>query len=438
MRSRASVMLVVVLAGITSTAQGQQPRLTPADSLRLRDLQAEALALDPRQRQLALQASATELRLRNIAAARLPTLSGNGQAQYQSAVTRIAVPLPGVTIPSPSRDTYDAHLNAQQSLIDPTIVPRQSLERAQLAESQAQVRTTVFGRRQEVNEAFFVAASVELRIAELGVAMRDLETRLRETAIRHREGAALPGDTAAVAATLLQRRQDLYQARADRAGATARLSELVGRAIPDSVPVALPDLAAPVAQALARLDQLRARPEYEQFSASRERLARQAQLTAAQEKPRVSAFGRLGYGRPGLNMLSSSFDPYWVTGVQVQWSPWNWGTNSREREVLEIQREVVSTNEAAFTQSLRRGIQQSIATIAALDSVLVIDDRIVLLRERIEAEARAKLVEGVITAAEYADRSTDVLSARLARVQHRVQLAQARANLLTTLGVEVP
>jgi len=42
------------------------------------------------------------------------------------------------------------------------------------------------------------------------------------------------------------------------------------------------------------------------------------------------------------------------------------------------------------------------------------------------------------TAADAVDRSSDVLSARLARIQHRVQLAQARANLLTTLGVEVP
>jgi outer membrane protein TolC len=137
-------------------------------------------------------------------------------------------------------------------------------------------------------------------------------------------------------------------------------------------------------------------------------------------------------------MLSSSFDPYWLAGVQVQWSPWNWGTTSRDREVLEIQREIVVTNEAAFTQSLQRGIQQSVASIARLDSILALDDRIVALRERIDTEARAKLNEGVITAAEYVDRNSDLLSARLARVQHRVQLAAARANLLTTLGVEVP
>jgi outer membrane protein TolC len=429
---------LLAITRLTTPVAAQTPPQAGVDSLRLGTLTAEALRLDPQQRQVALNAAATNLRLRNIAAARLPTIAGNAQAQYQSAVTTLAVPLPGVTIPHPSRDTYDAHVNAQQSIIDPTIAPREQVERAQLAESQAQVRATVFGRRQEVNDAFFSAASLQQRITELGAAITDLESRLRETAVRFREGAALPGDTASVAATLLQRRQDLYQARADRSAALARLSELTGRAISDSATLAIPDLASNVATALSTLNQLRARPEYEQFSATRERLSRQEAAEAAQDKPRVSAFGRVGYGRPGLNMLSSTFDPYWLVGVQAQWSPWNWGTTNRNREALEVQREIIATNEAAFTESLHRGIQQSLASLVRLDSILALDDRIVALRERIEVETRAKLNENVVTASEYVDRTTDVLSARLARVQHRIQLAQARANLLTTLGVEVP
>ena len=430
------VFKLLPIAAIASSAIASAQQ--PGDSLRLREATSAALGADPRQRQIGLHASASDLRIRNILASRLPQISGNGQAQYQSTVTRIAVPIPGITIPSPSRDTYDAHVNAQESIFDPTLSSKQALERAQLAESQAGVRTSVFGRRQEVNDAFFAAATLEQRIAEIGLAITDLESRLKEAATRFREGAALPSDTAIVAATLLQRRQDLYQARADRSAALERLSDLIGRQLPRTTTAIVPNLDAAVASTLDRLGQLRDRPEYEQFSATRARLATQGQLEAAQDKPRVSAFGRLGYGRPGLNMLSSSFDAYWLAGVQVQWTPWNWGTTDRDRQSLEIQRQIVATNETAFTESLQRGIHQAIATIAGLDSSLVLDDQIVTLRERIEAETRVKLNEGVATAAEYADRSTDVLSARLMRIQHRVQRAQAQANLLTTLGVEVP
>jgi outer membrane protein TolC len=152
----------------------------------------------------------------------------------------------------------------------------------------------------------------------------------------------------------------------------------------------------------------------------------------------VSAFGRLGYGRPGLNMLSSQFQSYWLAGVQVQWAPWDWGTTERDRESLEIQRDIVTTNEAAFTAGLRRGVEQSLAAIQRLDTALALDDRIIALRQQVERETAAKLREGVITAAEYADRASELLAARLARAQHRVELAQARAAYLTTIGVDVP
>jgi outer membrane protein TolC len=384
-----------------------------------------------------LQATASNLRVRNIAAERLPSLTANGLAQYQSAVTTLVVPVPGLVIPTPPHDTYDAQINARESIFDPTVAPRRNVERAQLVETQAQVRVTLFVLRQEVTDAFFTAASLAERAATVQATIADLGARLHETQIRLGEGAALPGDTASFAATLLQRRQDLLQLTADRGAALTRLSELAGRPIAVDAPLALPDLAAAAATAITTLDRVRARPEYEQFRASRDRLALQEAVTAAQEKPRVSAFGRVGYGKPGLNQLNTGFQAYWLAGVQVQWAPWTWGSTDRDRETLEVQREIVSTNEVAFTESLRRSVQQSIATMNRLDSTLALDDRIIALREAIDREARAKLREGAITAADYVDRNTDLLGARLARIQHRVELSQARANFLIILGVEV-
>ena len=432
----ASVLGALVVAGPSAA---QQTAAGPRDSLRLSTLQAEALAADPRIRQLGLQAQATTLGLRNLAAERLPAFSGTGQAQYQSAVTHVAVAVPGITVPTPPANTIDARLNAQQAILDPSLRAREALEQAQLGESQAQVHTTLYGLRQEVNESFFSALLAQERAGQVEATIADLEARLRETETRRREGAATPGDTAAIAASLLQRQQDLAQIRADRRAALNRLSDLVGRSIADTTPLAIPAMDTTVTRALrTSIDSLRARPEYRQFTATRERLERQEAVVAAQDKPRLSAFGRLGFGRPGLNMLSSEFQSYWLAGVQVQWAPWNWGSTERDRESLAIQRDIVATNEAAFTASLRRGVQQSLATMERLDTTLVLDDRIIALREQVEQETAAKLRESVVTAAEYADRATELLAARLARAQHRVELAQARAVFLTTIGVDGP
>jgi hypothetical protein len=43
----------------------------------------------------------------------------------------------------------------------------------------------------------------------------------------------------------------------------------------------------------------------------------------------------------------------------------------------------------------------------------------------------------VVTAADYVDKQTDVLEARLLRATHRVERAQAQARFLTVLGLEV-
>jgi outer membrane protein TolC len=438
-RASAALASLATLCAV-ATAHAQQSSWSgPRDSVRLSTLLQQAAVTDPRQRQFQLSATASALRLENIDADKKPTLALAGQAQYQSSVTTIPVRVPNITIPTPPYDTYDAHLNAQQPLVNPTVAPRRAAERAQLAETQAQLRVTLFSVRQDVNDAFFAALLAQEREAQIVVAIADLDARLRETAIRLREGAALPGDTAAIAATILQRRQDIAQSRADRRSALARLSELVHAQIADSTTLVVPDLAAAVARAESTApSDTRLRPEFVQFEATRASLAAQEAVATAQDRPKISAFGRVGYGRPGLNQLASGFQPYFLGGLQFEWKPWTWGTTSRDREVLELQRQITTTNERAFTDQVTRSVQPFLATMARLDTAIALDDRIVGLRGEIERETVAKLREGVVTASEYVDRSTDLLTARLASAQHRVELAQARAGYLNTLGLEIP
>ena len=77
MREPAIIHGILYLAVGARVVVGQQAPPARSDSLRLRDLYAGVLADDPRQRQLALQTSATRLRLQNIAASRQPALSGS-------------------------------------------------------------------------------------------------------------------------------------------------------------------------------------------------------------------------------------------------------------------------------------------------------------------------------------------------------------------------
>ena len=90
-----------------------------------------------------------------------------------------------------------------------------------------------------------------------------------------------------------------------------------------------------------------------------------------------------------------------------------------------------------FREGLARATDTDSTSIDRLQRAVTIDDRIVELREQIVRTSEVRLREGALTASEYVDRSTDLLEARFARAGHRVELAEASARFLTTLGLEV-
>ena len=340
-------LLFAAASSALATSGGLARAQTPTpDTIRLAELQSAAAQRDPRTQQLGLFADQTDLRLRNIRAERFPALTLAGLGQYQSDVTQfpLQLQLPGGVRPAvPPKDRYDARIDAEQSLLDPSVGARRAVERAQLAESQARVRTAIYGLRENVDDAFFNAARLQLARGEVETSITDLEAQLRVASDRVRLGAALPSEAATLQAEILIRRQSLAEIDANRRAALDVLSDLTGRRIEVDDVLSLPDAATDVARARAAIGQPRGRPEYAQFARTRELLERQERAVSARDKPRVSAFAQAGYGRPGLNFLNTTFDSYWIGGVQLRWTPWSWGTTRRERELIAIQRQVFET-----------------------------------------------------------------------------------------------
>jgi len=417
------------------------------DTLRLPALQQAALRQDPRARQAALQERATELRLRNLHAERLPALTGRAQATHQSEVPVIPISLPGGAVPpEPPKDQYEARVEVEQLLYDGGVLSRRrGAEQAQLAVEQARIAADLQPLRDEVNEAFFTAFLLQERAAEISTLLEDLEARLAMLRAQVRNGAALPGDTAVVMATALKAMEDRAEVLAGRRAALGRLSVLTGTQVSERDVLALPQLADAVESLRGAAGSAGAgvapipttRPEYAVFAGRRERLARDAAVISARTRPQVSAFAQLSYGRPGFAQFERDLHDYWLAGVRMRWAPFNWGTSDRERALLDVQRQIVDSEEAAFTARLQRQVQDELADMERLERALETDERIIALREQVVRQARAQFEERAITAAAYVDARTDLQDARLARQRHRVELARARASYLTTLGIEL-
>ena len=417
---------LAILASLGPSAGAQQP-----DTVRLSELRRAAVAVrDPRGAQRELVGRIAALRQRSIGAELRPALAVEAQAQYQSDVTSVPIRLPnGQPAVSPPHQTYDGRLGIRQTLFDPSLGSRRAVEAALLAQNAAELDSRLYAVRAQVDELFFGALELQSREAELVSLERTLDAQLAVARARVRNGAALRGDSATLAAELLRRRQDLDDVVEERRATLEVLSDLTGRPIALDAVLALPaDVADTSDQRVA------ARPELVAFARRRETLERQGSALRAELLPRLSAYARLGYGRPGLNMLSDSFDEYWLGGVQLTWTPWNWGITARRREELALQREILVTEQEALRQSIDRQAIRDRAAISRLERALATDARMIELRDIAAREARLRHGEGVITAAEYVARQNDAMEARLAGAAHRIQLSRARARYLETLG----
>jgi outer membrane protein TolC len=429
--TRTAAAVLALLACAPDPASATDAHLLQ-DTLRLGALQDAAVERDPRARQALMQARATELRLRNLDAERLPQLGLRGEASRQSEVTLLPVEMPGVDVPVPPKSRFEAALEAQVTLWDGGVLAgRRDVERARLQAAHAQLAAQLHPLRMEVTEAFFAAFLLQERMAEVGTLLDDLEARLAMVRAQVRAGAALPGDTAALRAELLGVAQQRDELAADRRAALVVLARLAGRDVGEGDVLALPELGG------RTWVDVPSHPQYAVFAAERARLEREAGLVRARTRPEVSAFGQLAYGRPGLDPFREDLHEYWMGGVRVRWQPWDWGAAGRDREVLRVQRQIVDTEEAAFTDRLGREVQDELAAIPRLRDALAADDRIVALREQVERQARVQLEERAITPAAYVDARTDLQEARVTRQRHRVELARAQARYLTTLGVEI-
>lgn len=421
-----------LLAAAVALAPPLATPLAAQAPLQLRDLLGASERHDRRAVQRTLVAQQSALREASLSRELLPSVTGFASGQYVSDV-----PSFGGASMVPFQQ-YDAYALVRQRIFDPSRAARADLEDATRDEADARVRGALWQQRQQVSDAFFTLLALDAERRTLLASLGELETQRRLANTRLSAGTGLAGDVALLDAELLRRRQTLDEIDANRRATRTVLQSLTDVTITDETTLAVPALAAPAAEAQSALNSLRARAEYAQFDGTRALLAAKARQATRADLPRLSAFARSGYGRPGINPLARDFQSYWVAGLQLEWTPALWGASGRDAEVQRLQQEIVASEESQFRAQLERAVQRDLAAMDRLQRSLESDDAIIALHERAATEARRRFAEGGITAGELVDRETDLLQARAARDLHRVRLAEAQARFLTTVGQEIP
>ncbi len=373
------------------------------------------------------QRKISDLKIENLGALRNPQVNLNGQATYQSEVTKVSVPLPGVTIPSPSKDQYKVYLDVKQTIYDGGATQANSLaEKSGLAADQQSLEVELYALNDRVNQLYFAILLMTENESVMKLKRSLLDERIKVLESGYKNGTVTSRDLELLKAERLLTDQQIGEIHSERLSGLGALGILTNQVLGSNTTLTEPVV-------MKKSDAI-SRPELKYFDLLGRKIDQNSQLMQKTRNPKVFGFGQAGYGRPGLNMLKNTFDPYYLVGLGLSWNILDWKQTGRSREILEVQKQMIGSQRATFDQNLSIALFRAGEAISKAEQLLKIDEELVALRENIAKHSASQLENGTITSADYIVDLNAVTQANINRKSHKVQLYQAVANYNTLAG----
>jgi outer membrane protein TolC len=397
--------------------------LIAQDATTLDQCQNWARENNPTLRQLVLYQQILSLKNENNATAYFPQVNLNGQATYQSDVTKIGLSIPNLNIPTVDKDQYKVFLDLKQTIWDGGLSNAKALvNEAENAGNLQQTEVDLYQLREKVNQFFFTSFLIQENLKILNTKKAALTERKKmiQSAVDH--GMIVSSELDQIQAELIKTTQYEIELNSNLETVRFALSILTGQSTEHFQNLKLTGNQLKSGQELFR-------PELVLFEKQNELLSANTELLKKQRNPKLFGFGQAGYGRPGLNMLNTKFDTYYLIGVGFNWNVLDWKTTTRQQQVIKLQQDLIQTRKETFIQNINLASNQHEKQIAQYTELMKSDQEIIEIRSRITRTSASKLENGSITSADYIQDLNAEIAARLMLETHRIQLEEAKIKL---------
>ena len=399
--------------------------------LSLEDCHEAALKQSPLQQQKQLIAMQTNLQNEKLGTIYLPQLGINGQIAWQSEV--ITFPEIGpLTLPEIPQTQFNVSLNVNQLIYDGGAIKKGKELNAigQQVQTQ-QIEVEINKVKETVNQLYFSVLILDKNEEVLKEALEELNSRLKVVQAGVENGVMLKSNEDEFRKQILSIEQKVDQIEGDRKALRQMLADWIGEDNGESLALKLPEELTSKTVNIATEN----RPEYALFDLQKQQLEASKEVTKVNLIPKVSAFAWGGIGQPNpFNFIKVDPSPFFQTGVRLAWTPWDWKSSQRDREIMTLKQEMIETQRAQFDLVMAISQRQDQGKITSLENLIQKDEQIIELQKEIITQASSQLENGVITATEYLTKVNDQTQAQLNLEIHKIQLVQAKANILTRAG----
>jgi outer membrane protein TolC len=359
-----------------------------------------------------------------------PSLDLNGKISYQSDVVTVALTDPSIPVQFPAvpHDQYGLNLDVRQNLYDGGMTRQmKQLEESRTAADLQQVEVDLYGLKGRVNQYYFAILELQSNRKNLDIHMDILLSRQESVRSAIDNGALLETDMKVIDLEVLKIKQAILEAESRRQALFNALNVLCGASFEKNVVLVLPQLDGYPMEYLNR-------PEFKLFELKEASLEAGKALTARRRMPVLYAFGQTGYGKPGYNLMSETWDFYYMVGAGLKWNIWDWNTTGQEKQVIENQQMMLRNQRATFDKEISSSLVQEEARMEQYRKSMELEEQVLRLQGEISKNAAIRLSNGTITATDYITELNKESLARNNLATHRIRLTQSITNYLTIQG----
>jgi len=406
---------------INSTAQEQSLSLQKAYDLSQQNY--------PLIRQRDLIKKTTGYTIDNLSKGFLPQFSLSGQATYQSEVTGVDIPVPGISFAKVNKDQYKILADVNQLVYDGGIIKEQkSIQRLNEDAEQQKVEVELYKLKERINQLFLGVLYLDEQLKQVDLIKADLNNGIKRVEAQVNNGVAFRSNLNVLQAELLKADQRVIEVKASRKGYIDVLSLFINQQLAEDI-----RLDKPAVEPLMLINEIQ-RPELKLYSTQEKLLGGQYKLIDSRNKPKASLFFQGGYGKPGLNFLKNEFEFFYTTGVRLNWSFGGLYTQKKEKKIVELNQKIVDIQKEVFLLNTNTQLKQQRSEVDKLQKLVDTDNAIIDLRTKVKDAAKAQLENGVITANDYLREVNAEDQARQSLITHQIQLLQAQINYQTISG----
>lgn len=381
----------------------------------------------------------------------VPQISLDGSASYQSHVAGMEIEMPYIEVmpgmppiqpdpldlPKIPKFQYNAYVQATQLIWDGGAVKAlgnelQAGTDAQLAQTDVEMRKV----EESVLELYFSLLMMDAQIKLQDTLLEEIERQKNKVENALSNGVATQNDLDEVTVELLKAEQNSNQLSTSRESIIQALAIFTGMELSKETIAQRPDF--PLASASTEQKRVAPlRPEHAQLDAEKRKADASLEAFLAEGMPKMALFARVGYGRPGLNMLDPEPSSFFAYGVKLNWNFGRLYGLKAQKKQSEGTKQLVELKREALEKEIKSTLSKHNSDYIQYEDLMMQDDEIITLKKRIAERAKLQEAEGQLSTTEYLKKITALNAAIQTKDLHSLLLLKSQYKTLHTYGVQI-